>query len=224
MIILALDPSSTCTGCALLDDSEATLNGTPRLIEAGLIRPARPRARSFERVESMTVDVSQLLNTHSPNVILVEFPSTHTGARHQGAGFGLAVYGFAVGAMWQCCRQWLSDAAHSPRTVQASRGCSCILADNWTRRVAKSVRQRQISLLFPSYRAADDPGGDIADALGLALWYCRDVQLKSNYPAPPGLETVWRELSLEEKGTALLLLQEGFTTEELIEHLERVTP
>lgn len=160
-IVLALDPSSTICGYAAMDRSAI-------LLDAGLIRPASRSDASFERVMAMADDVSVLLDRWRPGTVLVEWTRGKVGKRHGGLGAGLAVYGTGVGAIGRECVRWVRD-----------RG-SCevlpIMENDWTRGQPKASRQLAIAALYPEYspHIAEDDGGDMADAIGLACWWLRE--------------------------------------------------
>jgi hypothetical protein len=151
-VILALDPSSTCIGWAKAD------NG--RIVEAGRIRPEKGKAEPLDRILSMLADLMLVLLAcrDFPRIVVVEIPSGHVGARHHGGGAGLATYGMAVGAVYAYLQSYRC------RTVPVKENV-------WTRGRPKAQRQRELLLTWPEYRKLRDPGGDIADAAGLALWY-----------------------------------------------------
>lgn len=161
-VLLALDPSSTVVGYAALRRNRS-------LIEAGLIEPASRSDASIERVRTMGDDLVTLLDRLRPTVVLVEWTKGKVGRRrHGGQGAGLAVYGAGVG--WMACRAecWASG-----------RGCEVIavLENDWTRGVPKEARQAAMRTLVPEYAGVEDRGGDIADALGLGLWWLKEQSL-----------------------------------------------
>jgi hypothetical protein len=162
-MIVALDPSSVVIGWAVLRPPE-------ELCEAGLIQPAKHSQSPIDRIRSMLADLRELLGTiQGPEVpidIVIEVTSGKVNAhRHGGRGAGLAVYGMAVGAAWQVCEDWA--AAHQARV-------HAIPENQWARRVPKWKRSAAIASLFPRYDPAADPGGDMADAIGLACWFLRE--------------------------------------------------
>ncbi len=160
-IIVALDPSSTIVGYAAM---------TPYgiLIEAGLITPADQSAGSYDRINSLCLQVRRLLGQIRPAYCLIEWTKGKVGKRHHGLGAGLAVYGCGVGAVAATCRQW---AEGQGAQVHA------IIENDWTRGVPKRVRQLAIASEYTAYRIGQDPGGDAADAIGLACWWIRNNQL-----------------------------------------------
>ena len=147
MIVLSLDPSSTRTGYAVMADALT-------IIDAGLLN-SDPTDAWLVRVKAIVRDLGKLLNEHCPDVILVEVPHQHNKASHK----NLAVYGFAVGVMWWECYSF-TEETHA------------INAEEWTGKVPKRRRQQNIRMVFPHrYIPALDKGGDIADAIGMALWW-----------------------------------------------------
>jgi hypothetical protein len=164
-MILSLDPSSTVIGWALLREPQD-------LIEAGLIRPNDPKTTPIHRIRSMAADVRELLTTFVPDEILVETTSGKVGLnRHSGRGAGLAVYGMAVGAIWHACESWaapdLFGVGPKPRVHPVEE-------NRWTRGQAKWKRIAAVAGEFSQYDPSTDPGGDMADAIGLACWFIRE--------------------------------------------------
>lgn len=157
MTILSLDPSSTIIGYAVLDDG--------RLRVAGPITPDKRNGPSYDRVRQMGRDLRQVMDSATPDVILIEWTKGKVGKRHLGRGAGLAVYGTGVGHALAIADAWAEDR---PGVLVFP-----ILENTWTRRLPKEDRSRIIAQQFPAYRQLDDPGGDVADAIGLAKWWIR---------------------------------------------------
>jgi Holliday junction resolvasome RuvABC endonuclease subunit len=155
--VLALDPSSVVVGYAQMRSATDVVNG-------GIITPPDRKAPYWDRVYKMRHDLRTLLAKMTPKIILVESPSGHVGANtHKGQGFGLPIYGYAVGA--------IAAEAEIYAEMSATAEVVNITEDVWTRRVKKSDRQAAIAAMFPSYVIAEDPGADLADAIGLGYWY-----------------------------------------------------
>jgi len=116
----------------------------------------------------MAADLQELLIEWSPQKIVIEVPSGKVGAKHGGGGAGLTTYGFAVGAVWQACRN--ATVWANVHTVDES---------TWTRRVPKKKRQLLIAAQFPQYGAVVDidKGGDVSDAIGIGLWWLTEEKL-----------------------------------------------
>lgn len=150
MKLLALDPGSIRTGYAIFRDGV--------LVDAGHLRAPKDWTL-VERIYALVADLRKLIDETKPGMMLIEITSGKVQARHGGGGAGLAIYGVAVGALWATCMQL--------GNVEA------VLENVWTGGVPKTKRQRAIAAEFPRYRAiaSKDSGGDIADAIGLGMWY-----------------------------------------------------
>lgn len=152
--ILSLDPSSTSTGYALLSDDG-------QLCEAGLLKPDRSKDPAHERIGAMCRDLSTVLKVLHPGEIVIEWTSGKVGKkRHKGSGAGLAIYGAAVGAIWRTCEIWMQKN-HKKSAV-------LLFENEWTRGRTKAGRIKDIIVQYPQYNYEIDPGGDVADAIGLA--------------------------------------------------------
>ena len=155
-LILGLDPSSTICGYAVKNCNN--------LIEAGVITPEDRAGGSFERIRSMRRDLINILTHFQPSIILVEWTKGKVNIRrHHGLGAGLAVYGCGVGAIATECDHW----------QQHNTYCEVIAINenDWTRHIKKSERQLAVASRYPQYRVEGDPGGDIADAIGIIDWW-----------------------------------------------------
>lgn len=154
--LLALDPSSTRTGYALFSGE--------RLTAFGYLTPFRTRDPPLKRIATMADDVRKLIIDYKPHHVAIEVTSGKVGQRHRGEGAGLAVYGMAVGAIYFVAR------------LQAEGHISGVTETEWTRGISKSKRQQAIAIHFPAYRArqAADNGRDLADAIGVGLWWMRE--------------------------------------------------
>jgi hypothetical protein len=173
-LIMGLDPSSTVVGYAFKSFVSVGLNDYDSgLVEAGLIRPDMNRVdgpESFWRICSMREYLSRLLDEKGPKVILIEWTKGKVGRRrHRGDGAGLAVYGCGLGAVATECMHWA-----------VSHGCQVvpILENDWTRGVPKADRQAAIASEYQQYDPAADPGGDIADAIGLTDWWLKERMIR----------------------------------------------
>ena len=160
-LILSLDPSSTIVGFAFM-----RFDGG--LVRAGVIEPVKRAEPSYRRILSMRKDLRFILNEYCPDTILVEWTKGKVGGRHHGCGAGLAVYGCGVGAIATEADHW---AETNDSTVKA------ILENDWTRGVPKNTRRIAVASLYQEYKIGGDPGGDIADAIGMAVWWLRNRSL-----------------------------------------------
>jgi hypothetical protein len=151
-----------------------------KLIEAGLLLPHRVRDEAGDRLAAMKEDLIALLNEYQPAAIVIEWTSGKViGSRHAGGGAGLPIYGVAVGTLWQVCEYWAqarTAAGHPCRVVR-------IAENEWTqgrpklrRRIGGQPALSRVDLIqhrFPRYVPEKDPGGDVADAIGLNVYYQR---------------------------------------------------
>lgn len=163
MKILALDPSSTCTGYAVMD-------GPGGVLDAGLLKGERSGDGSEARIEAMVGAVRELIGEHTPGVVVIEMPSGKVGSgQRKGASASLTIYGVAAGEIRRAVKMTLPAELAGPRE---SRVVS-ISEREWTRRLSKKTRQAAIAGLFPGYAAGMglDGGGDMADAIGLGRWW-----------------------------------------------------
>lgn len=164
-IFFSLDPGSIRTGWALMRPGE-------KLIRAGLLLPDKKTAPSEFRIAAMCSSLWQLLNLWLPETILLEWTSGKISRRHgAGGGAGMAVLGAATGAIWRECVAW-----HRWQPIKNQLEIEIILIreNTWTRQVPKADRIDAVASAYPEYKAVDDPGGDIADAIGINVFYQRE--------------------------------------------------
>lgn len=162
-MILALDPSTTRTGYAIMYRSTA-------LVEGGLFTPERTKDPAIERANAMCDDLVELLNETEFEAIVVEVPTAEAHHKKDRRGNGLTTYGIGVGMI--------------VRTILASGQADKLVAVDpatWTGRDAKSERAEFVALAYANYREAkhQDTGLDLADAIGLGLWYIEDCKRKA---------------------------------------------
>jgi hypothetical protein len=192
--VLAIDPSSTCTGFAVL-----TGLGPADLVEVGLIRPSLSKAAqaaaepgevvrawnsrkeltALRRVLSVVRDVEEVVAEVAAGgelSVVVEIPSglTGTGAK-KGARGSLTTYGLAAGMVYQAARAALPGQVFGVTERQWTAGAG-----------SKEKRARSVVGLYAGrYRVADDEGLDGADAIGLGRWWVRGV-MEGRVIAPAG--------------------------------------
>lgn len=191
MRVLALDPSSTCTGYAVL---EGLAPGG--LLEGGLMRPGASKRvvgvsdeagvadvaawlgsrelAACRRVVETLCDLRELVERVKPDRVVIEVPSgkVGTGAR-RGASGSLTTYGMAAGAVWGLCR------------VMAPGRVVPITERMWTVDAgSKSARVAEVLAVYGGrYEAGADSGMDTADAIGLGRWYWRRCVERGLQPA-----------------------------------------
>lgn len=154
-IVLALDPSITCTGYVLMNQDG------DNLIAGGLIKP-KHRHERMKKITCICDCVEKLIREYNPDVAVVEVTTGKVNrARHKGGGAGLAVYGMCVGAVWQ--------KLVSIKTIKTVT----VYENDWTPGKGGKVRRRlDCSVMFPGlYDYTKDPGGDMADAIMIGQWY-----------------------------------------------------
>jgi len=169
MKIVSLDPSSSVIGYAVIDGAAI---GAAALDAAGLITPADGRHPSYRRIRDMCADLLELLEANAPEVILIEWSKGKVGRRHKGRGAGLAVYGAGVGAALVTADTWSGIHGQSATVIP-------ILENDWTRGVPKQRRSAWVAAQYPQYNPAQDPGGDVADAIGLARYWVKTSLLNA---------------------------------------------
>jgi hypothetical protein len=147
--ILCLDVSSTCTGWAAFQK-------TGHCYSFGRCKPLQ-KLPSVERTDRMVSNLRKIVEVCCPVATIMEWSSGKTHGRIAKAS-GLAVLGQSQGAV----RQMLNDL-HVPVVLVGE--------NEWTRSKKKADRAKEVALLVPQYDPADDPGLDIADAIGLGLWH-----------------------------------------------------
>jgi hypothetical protein len=151
---LSIDPSSTATGWILYEpgpDMQSPIVAR----RWGVITP-HAKFHAIERIGMMAMQIAG--TAESVDAVLIEIPSGRVNhARNRGGGSGLSIYGFAAGAIW-----WA--ASHNCATVYATD-------ESWTGGFSKDKRKAVAQKAVPGYRPAEDRGGDIADAICLAIWF-----------------------------------------------------
>lgn len=172
--LLALDPSSTTTGYAVLRlDLPAGTSAGEVVVEAGLIRPEHRRAGFQERSFSLAAQAVALMRVWRPSAMVVEVPSGKVGSgARRGAGVSLMAYAYAAGEMVGALT-WAM--AHDPGESGYAPAETVDRVDDrtWTNGRPKPERLAVLRSVFPAYAAAaeDDGGGDAGDAILLGLWW-----------------------------------------------------
>jgi len=151
MRVIGIDPSSHCTGVCVAEVSDEC-----RITDLVHLESISPPSRqsAIKRIGAMQRDLAVAMQDHGPaDVVVIETP----GPRQQPRA---AVYGMAVGACLAIAWQFGIRAVEAPAGV-------------WTKRRKKFERAAIVAQQFPQYAeiAHTDPGGDIADAIGVVVWY-----------------------------------------------------
>ena len=161
MRIIGVDPSTTCTGVAVLDGPPPVIVTAERLrSRAGGQEPLA----YLRRTVALCADLVEIINEHEPSRAVIEMPH---GKAHGRMGrinmASLAIYGVACGALWYVLE------AHVKKVRAASVG---------EIRMSKQQRQQVVMAVFPQYQPRADPGMDVSDALWLAL---RELERESEH-------------------------------------------
>lgn len=156
MRVLALDPSTTCTGWALLTGPRIETDTE----QCGRIKPSSGKIPSWERVAEMASDLLRLIDDLTPTHIVIEWPSVHVRKDRRGrSSVGLSVYGTAPGAAYVACMMRGGFELHA---VESS---------TWTRTMPRK-EDRAIRLSGVSAWSRDaDPKLDVCDAILMGQWW-----------------------------------------------------
>lgn len=164
MLILALDPSTTRTGYAVMSAAD-------KIVDAGYLAPRRTRDDVEARIDAMVDGLAELCEEHWPRSIIIEVPSGRPGAGSKAGAQGrLAIYGMAVGELRRAAKELVDWHARAPR---GEPGVVSVNEREWTRGRTKVQRQALIAQQFKAYaqHVARDRGGDVADAIGIGQWW-----------------------------------------------------
>jgi len=187
MILMAFDPSMSCTGVAVIRDGERVnapkfdnYRESGTLIQAMTIIPEGENNDYPTRITSLFMQARALLDEFEPSVVVVELPSRHAPSQARGMQrVGQPIYGSAVGAV--------IAAAACPVNLDTARKITPprLLAyppDVWTRSLPPGARNTRedkykegrvrlaasIYLRRPEEFGAKSKAGDVADAVLLA--------------------------------------------------------
>lgn len=164
--VLALDPSSSCTGWAVgfVDGKSFKILDAGRIVPPAKMNPIQRADFTADRIVDVRLGrYSKTIKRifppipHCCEVAVVEVPSSR-GSFHGTAGSGLAVYGFAAGVVWKS----VEPAAVLRRIA--------VTPETWTGSRTKENRKRIALKWFPDLEKLSDPGMDVSDAVSLAVW------------------------------------------------------
>lgn len=156
MRLLAIDPASIRTGYAYLRDG--------KVHDAGYLSGAKGDEEPIDRILTMCGELRTLVGEILPDLVVIEVTSGHVGRkRHKGGGAGLPTYGMAVGGIYVYATVLAEEYMHDVWPVKENV---------WTHGIPKEHRQGEVALYEPRYSEAyaRDPGGDVADAIGIGWW------------------------------------------------------
>ena len=169
--LLSLDPSSTATGYAVMTDRQT-------VVDCGLLTPFNRGAHAIDRAACICDTLEKLFADVRPNHTIIEVPSAHLSwqARKHGAE-GVTLYAFAAGAQHEMIRRCVkSHNARCQPKLKAQTTLWRVDEREWTKGVPKAKRAAATRLEFSHIRGldaalADDKGGDVADAIGIAVYW-----------------------------------------------------
>jgi hypothetical protein len=164
-VILAFDPSLTCTGWAVLHED----GPDGKLIAHGVIR-VPDKGSVWERCRAVCADTAALVAEWKPSRVVVETPQTYSiGMGGKRSAATLPSYGMVVGALLATAT--LTAGAWTIRDVSASewsRGVPGTKGD--THKKARVQYAASVYGLDPSSFGAVSVAGNVADAVLLARW------------------------------------------------------
>lgn len=159
MKIIAFDPSSSVCGYAIIETIGM------KVIEAGMLKPARRTDPANDRIRAMVRDAAELIAEQDPELIVIEDTSGKVARRHgTGGGAGLAIYGKAIG--------WLASTCDRIRPGKVRM----VLENEWTGGVSKARRFLHVQAAAPGMNFESDKGGDARDAVGVGLYVARQIR------------------------------------------------
>jgi hypothetical protein len=174
-MILFLDPSSTYIGWAEFNDAGGDPVRFGRLVGKG--------DNAVRRIVRLCDDLADIC-AGDPRAVVVEIPSGKVSRKKRARGMngaGLSVYGMAVGYYLG----WLNTVWMKR---DDERQVHVVTEFEWTNRriggrnVAQTKEQRQAWVAQchrkNGYDPADDPGGDVADAIALGEWWFTEQRMK----------------------------------------------
>ena len=150
MKLLSLDPSSTMTGYAIMDEKA-------NLVEAGLIKPRKAGDELWTRILTMSKSLITLIKEIEPTHCIVEVPIGKHRRLPAAMSGSLVKYGCAVGSLY------LAAHLFCPHVYPVST--------LWTGGKAKVRRAGAVAFRFPTYDPDKDKGLDMADAIGMGVWW-----------------------------------------------------
>ena len=157
MILISIDPSSTCFGYAVFSTVTNDLRQSWKLLQAALLLPDKGGL-------SATVRIDQLRRykdgPDQPTRAIVEIMGTKQFAKAaSGRRSSLPVVALAMGRAWGVCVQ---ELGYYVDTVDIA----------WTQGTTKEIRKAHAHAEYSNYYDPEqDPGGDAADAICMAEYW-----------------------------------------------------
>jgi hypothetical protein len=160
MAMLALDTSSQAIGWATMDHEG-------KLMDWGLITRSNPDV--MKRIDWMADQVRTLVAIHQPSLVVMEIAGK--GVSNPRTARGLPTLCHAQGAVREAIRRMV-------RSIVVVSGA------DWTGKIPKDIRAAQVREARPEIAGTRDPGDDIADAVGIGLWWLK-LWAPVRPPRPP---------------------------------------
>ena len=173
MRVLAIDPSLTCAGFAVLEPAQVTpaRQAGADIIAKGLLRIPPAKKGMLTRCLALQNDIHEVIGEHRSDVVVVETPLESTrGMGHKRSHTSGPVYGIAVGVA--------IIAAH-----QSGRRVLLTSASEWAKQIGapasgrdkyKAGRVRAVLWHFGEHHresmGAETVAGNVADAVLMAWW------------------------------------------------------
>lgn len=157
-MIVGCDPSSKATAIAGLHEHQ--------LLGYTLIKPKRDQT-AIEKAEQVYQEsvayLTKVIETYQiPEFAVIEVSNGHLHRRVReetgGASVGMTTYGMAIFAVARACLSLGIPVVE----IQATK---------WAGGKSKAARAAAIAMKHPGYVSTDDPGLDIADAIGVAEYF-----------------------------------------------------
>ncbi|MFA5430655.1 MAG: hypothetical protein WC329_05815 [Candidatus Omnitrophota bacterium] len=156
MSILAIDPSSTAIGWAVLDDRTIS--------ESGIEKPKGDTRE--EKIISICKIADRLFTKYRTDYAAIEIPAVHTHGRIAKAQ-GQAIYGMAVGIIIGCAYG-----------IGWPEYTLLFLDPSWKNRQPKEAFAVKAKVYKPNYDRMKDKGFDEADAICLAHYAAQTLKVK----------------------------------------------
>lgn len=169
MKVLAIDPSLSCSGWALVSGDFSA----PKILFAGTLKLKKDALpdRTFELFE----DVQSLLNEYLPCAAVVEMPQTFSiGFGNKRSAASLPGYGMATAAALLACRSWVEPGI--PKTFTVLNPSASVWTKGYPKTKGDAHKQARVhhaALLYgtiPQFFGAKTTAGNVADAALLGHW------------------------------------------------------
>lgn len=167
MRLLAIDPSLTCTGWAVMESADSVIAHGTATPKAGPIQ---------DRIDELCADLEQLAIGHLVGAVVIETPAMNMrGGRDRAVTSG-AAYGFCAGQVFRALK---AEGVQRGFTVYGTS------ATDWTKSLGSAVRRtrgdtyklnrvRAVEYMIPSLKGGlgvKSKAGNVADAILIGRWW-----------------------------------------------------